>query len=191
MKITAVLLFTILTLVIITAIISGGCSEPVKTEIPAASVSPTASPPVEQQQIEALKVGDKAPSFILKDIDGKTVALRDFEGEKVIINIWIMGCHGCTDEMPFFQEFYNKYGDNKPVLIGINTTNSAAMVKSFASTNGLSFILLVDTGGTLDKSYSITGVPTTFFLDGQGLVKAIKDGMFESTSEIEELYGSY
>ncbi len=175
-------------LLIITAI-AVACSDPVKPASPPVATSPVTQS--QQAEVPELKVGDVAPAFTLGDIDNKPVSLSDFAGKKVIINMWIMGCHGCEEELPYFQEFHEKWKNRGAALIGINTSNSVAMVRSYASSKKLQFILLVDTGRRLDPSYSITGVPTTFFLDGKGVIKAIKDGAFESMAELEEMYNSY
>jgi peroxiredoxin len=164
------------------------CSPPVKTETPAATTAAVVPP---QADVPRLKVGDAAPAFTLGDLDNMPVSLSDFAGKKVIINMWMMGCHGCEEELPYLQEFYAKWKEKGVILLGINTSNGVVVVRSYAASSKLSFPLLVDTGKRLNPSYGITGVPTTFFLDGKGIIKAIKDGSFENVAEIEEIYNSY
>ena len=55
--------------------------------------------------------GELAPDFSLPDINGNMVTLSQLRGKKVVINLWWIRCHGCTEEMPFLQEFYEKYFD--------------------------------------------------------------------------------
>ena len=181
--------FSAICLILFFSGITAACSPPVKTEGPPATPAVTARPT--ESEVPRLKVGDAAPPFALRDIDNKPVSLADFAGKKVVINMWMMGCHGCEEELPYLQEFYQKWKGQGAALIGINETNSIAIVRSYASSKKLEFTLLVDTGKRLDPSYGITGVPTTFFLDGKGIIKAIKDGSFESVAEIEEIYNSY
>jgi peroxiredoxin len=190
MRINSLIYYIVFLLFAFGSCILPGCTEPASTAI-TSTITPETTTPVEQQEVHALKVGDTAPLFILNDIYGENVSLSNFSGKKVIINMWILGCHGCIDEMPVLQEFYQKWSGEGIVLIGINTTNSLYLVKSFAASNGLDFTLLVDSANKLNRSYSITGFPTTFFIDGDGVIRAIKDGMFESMEEIEELYNSY
>lgn len=179
----------ILFLLLFTAVSTAACSQPAKTEVtvtgPAATTQPAETP------VPVLKVGDAAPPFTLGDIDNKPVSLSDFAGKKVIINMWILNCHGCEEELPYLQEFWDKWKGQGVALIGINNTNSIALVRSYASSKKLQFPLLVDTGRRLNPSYAITGVPTTFFIDEKGIIRAIKDGSFESAAEIEEILKSY
>jgi len=123
-------------------------------------------------------------------VDGKSVSLADFQGKKVIINMFWLECHGCVDEMPYFQEFFQTHSSDVQV-IAISVYDSENMIKAFAIAKGLTFSLLVDTGKNLNKSYIIAGVPTTFFIDQNGVIRAIKDGGFQNVAEIDALYDSY
>lgn len=176
-------------LVFIISTSSLNCTKRVATPSPAPNSKIEVSVP--DNSGVKIKVGDIAPDFILKNIDGKTMSLGDFRGNKVVINMWWMRCHGCTDEMPYFQEFYQKWKDRGLVLMAVNVYDSDAMITAFADSKGLTFPLLIDTGKKLNKAYTNCGVPTTFFIDGDGVVKAIKDGGFGNDSEIEDMYQSY
>jgi peroxiredoxin len=137
-----------------------------------------------------IKIGDEAPQFTLTDSEGKAVSLSDFRGQKVIINMFWLQCHGCTDEMPYFEEFFQKH-DRAIALLAISVYDSENILKAFAEAKGLTFSLFADPEKKLDKAYVNAGVPTTFFIDQNGVVKAIKDGGFENVEEIDTLYNSY
>ena len=49
------------------------------------------------------------PAFSLKDVNGKTVSLADYKGRPVVVNFWATYCGPCREEMPWFQEFTQKY----------------------------------------------------------------------------------
>ena len=138
-----------------------------------------------------LKVGDVAPDFTLSDINGKQVSLSDFRGKKVVLNTWWMRCHGCTDEMPYFQEFYMKRTGQGLILLALNVYDSSNLIRPFSATKKLTFPLLIDPDKRLNQIYINSGVPTTFFIDKEGVIRAIKDGGFENVGEIEEMYNSY
>jgi peroxiredoxin len=144
----------------------------------------------EKTEIRKLRIGDEAPQFTLTDIEGKTVSLSDFRGQKVVINMFWLQCHGCTDEMPYFEEFFQKY-DKGISLLAISVYDSENMVKAFTEAKGLTFSLFIDPEKKLDKAYVDAGVPTTFFVDQNGVIRAIKDGGFESVEDIDTLYNSY
>jgi peroxiredoxin len=158
---------------------------------------PVTTAPVESETPEKvdtsarLKAGDIAPDFTLPDVSGRVVSLRDYRGSKVVINMWWMRCHGCIDEMPYLQEFYHKWGYRGMELLAINVYDPAAMVQAFAESEKLTFMLLLDPQEKLNQIYINSGVPTTFFADAAGVIRAIKDGAFLNTTEIDDMFNSY
>jgi cytochrome c biogenesis protein CcmG/thiol:disulfide interchange protein DsbE len=135
--------------------------------------------------------GEPAPDFSLPDINGNMVMLSALRGKKVVINLWWIRCHGCTEEMPFFQEFYEKYSGQDMELIAINGYEKEAVVKSYSDGKNFTFTVISDSNKQLNKGYTDWGVPTTFFIDEEGIIRARKDAGFISVEEIEEFYNSY
>jgi peroxiredoxin len=135
--------------------------------------------------------GELAPDFSLSDINGNMVTLSDLRGKKVVINLWWIRCHGCTDEMPFLQEFYEKYTKQDMELIAINDYEKKTVVKSYVEGKKYTFTVISDSDKQLHKAYTNWGVPTTFFIDEEGIIRARKDAGFISVEEIEEFYNSY
>jgi peroxiredoxin len=176
---------------------SGGCAAK-PTPVPAPTTMPPNTPippnttiPPSNPNIR-LKLGDKAPEFSLQDINGGTVVLsHQLAAGKVVINMWWLRCHGCTDEMPYLQEFYENWYEHGLTLLAINVYDTVEMIRDFVMRKGLTFTFLLDAQKKLNAAYTNAGVPTTFFLDGSGTVRAIKDGAFESTVAVENIYQSY
>ena len=135
--------------------------------------------------------GEQAPDFSLSDINGNMITLSALRGKKVVINLWWIRCHGCTEEMPLLQEFYEKYSGHDMELIAVNEYEKEAVVKSYAEGKNYNFIVISDSDKQLHKGYTNWGVPTTFFIDEEGIIKARKDAAFTSVKEIEEFYNSY
>jgi len=145
-----------------------------------------AEPPAEG----GLEIGKTAPDFTLQTIDGESVTLSDFRGKTVIVNIWVMQCEGCVDELPHFQAVFDKRSREELAILAINSTEDPAAVKEFANSRGFTFPILVDPAGQVVESYGRFGAPTTFFIDGEGIVEAIKHGAFLSPDEIESTLDS-
>lgn len=181
----------IFTLVMAVSISSLGCIPPSMGSVPSITPDENTAVTHDQQNNARLKVGDRAPEFGLQDINGNYVALSDFVHEKVVINMWWLSCHGCADEMPQLQAFYEDWKQLGLVLMAINVYDTVDLIRAFAESKGLTFILLVDVEKKLNIAYVHAGVPTTFFIDGEGIIQAIKDGAFENTAEIENIYNSY
>ena len=134
-----------------------------------------------------LEIGNIAPDFTLQTIDGNTVTLSDFRGKIVMVNIWVADCEGCMDEMAHMQAVFDKWSDEELMILAINATDSAVTVKESINDRGLTFPILVDQRGQVSGDYRKFGAPTTFFIDGKGIVKAIQHSAFLSPDEIESI----
>ena len=114
-----------------------------------------------------LKIGVKAPDFALKSIEGEEVKLSSLKGEKVILNFWATWCGPCKDEMPAIEKFHGNHTDVH--VIAVNTDPDAD-VKGFADGLGLTFPIVLDEEDRTMKSYSVMGIPTTYFIDEKGII---------------------
>jgi len=131
------------------------------------------------------QVGELAPKFQLQNLDGQSVALSKFRGKPVVLNFWATWCPPCRDEMPYIQEIYNEWSDKGLVVLAINYGESASRVKKFVQYYGLSFPVLLDTKQDVAQKYNVRGIPTTFFIDKDGIIQDMKVGAFQSKEEIE------
>lgn len=134
-----------------------------------------------------LEIGNIAPDFTLQTIDGETLTLSDFRGKIVMVNIWLTDCKGCVDEMVHIQAVFDKWSDEELMILAINATDSAATVKEFVNSQRFTFPILEDPHGQVSRDYYKFGAPTTFFIDGKGIVKAIQQSAFLSPDEIESI----
>ncbi len=136
-----------------------------------------------------LSVGDTAPDFTLQTIAGETVRLSDFRGKTVMINVWWSGCEGCVEEAPYIQTAFNKLSSNPALaILTINTWDTPTVISKFIDTYRLTFPVLIDPEEKLDPIYLEYGVPTTYFVDANGVVVKIKQEIFESPDEIEATF---
>ncbi|KGX83171.1 TlpA family protein disulfide reductase [Pontibacillus marinus] len=123
---------------------------------------------------EGLKVGEAMPDVELKTLDGETVQLSDFKGEKIFLNFWATWCPPCRVEMPEMQEFHEKYGDDVKI-IAINATGTekgVEKVKQFVEENGYTFTILLDPKLKANTQFRATALPTTYFIGSNGLIQA-------------------
>jgi len=130
-------------------------------------------------------IGQPAPDFQYQDADGQSVSLSDFRGKPVLINFWATWCSPCRIEIPYILQVYDKWSDNGLMLLTINNGESASQVGEFMQSQGLSFPVLLDIRGSIVQSYNIVGLPTTFFIDKDGIIQYVKVGAFRSVAEIE------
>ena len=133
----------------------------------------------------------QAPDFTLQSIDGEEVTLSDLRGKPVIVDFWSIYCGSCMLQMPYLQMFYNKLSNAEVVLLTINIGNSAADARSFMTSQGLTFPVLLDTDAQVARAYITPYAgnivyPVTFFIDSEGFFQALKLGPFSSCQEIEK-----
>ncbi len=129
-------------------------------------------------------VGAKAPDFTLNDLEGSSIALRGYKGTPVLLNFWKIDCPYCIQEMPLLQDVQNER-QGEVVLLTVNIADSAGAVKDFLAQSGFSFTVLLDTSHQATNDYGLTGTPTTFFIDANGIVKDKIIGAFPSKENID------
>ncbi len=161
------MLVAILALVLASGLIMAGCS----------SSAPSAS-------AEGTEVGKLAPDFQLQSLDGQMVSLGDFRGKAVLLNFWATWCGPCRFEMPFLQRVYEERSDQGLVILAVNIGESQSEVKEFMESFDLSFLTVLDTATEVARQYNIRGIPTTFFIDKDGVIQDLKIGSFTSEAEL-------
>ena len=118
-----------------------------------------------------------APDFKLFNLEGEEVQLNDFKGQPVLINFWATWCAPCRLEMPAMQNRFDKFADDGLQILAINFDEPLADVQAFADDLNLSFNILLDPGGVIQRAYRIRGYPTSFFLDANGVIKVVHIGV--------------
>lgn len=142
--------------------------------------------------------GSQAPSFQAHDLSGNPVALEDFEGRVVLLNIWATWCFPCRVEMPSMERLYREYEgtDFEIVAVSIDapTGESDALdrpggdIGAFADSLGLSFPILHDPSGRISDAYRAVGVPESFLIGRDGIIYRRVPGATEwDTDENREL----
>jgi len=103
----------------------------------------------------ALKVGDKAPAFKLKNQDEETISLSGLKGKPVVLYFYPKDdTPGCTKEACNFRDEFPKFGKLKAEIIGIST-DSVKSHKKFAEKYGLPFNLLADEKKQVVQEYGV------------------------------------
>ncbi len=123
-------------------------------------------------------VGQTAPDFTLRDVNGKQVALSSLRGHPVIINFWASYCQPCQDEMPLLNSFYQQHQADGLVILGINEGEPMEMIKDYAQRYKIAYQVLSDPTYQFnaDTSYNPVPLPRSYFIDKQGVVRAVFTG---------------
>ncbi len=128
-----------------------------------------------------------APNFTLPTLDSNNITLSDFHGKPIMLTFWKINCPACEFQMPHIQSFYNDWSNEKITVLTVNVGESAAAVREYIASSGLTFPVLLDLKQSVSQAYGIIGVPTTFFIDAKGILRAYKLGPFQSAKQIENV----
>lgn len=159
--------------------------EPLPAPAPAPAPEPVPEPVPEPAQ--GFNVGDRALDFQLQSLNGEIVALSDLRGSPVMLNFWATWCGPCQAEVAFIQQVFEdeELADQGLVILTVNIGETSSRVKQFMEHFGLSFHVLLDKDTGVAKNYNVRGIPTTFFIDKNGIIKDMKIGAFLSRAELD------
>lgn len=134
------------------------------------------------------EVGKPAPDFALIDTrDGTTVRrLSDYRGKTIVLNWFASWCGPCTAEIPDFQEAYDAL-DGEIVVLAVNLQESSETASSMLESLGATFPSVLDSDGAVAQHYRLLGMPTTFFIDKDGIVRMFGSGRIDAATLRGEL----
>jgi peroxiredoxin len=89
-----------------------------------------------------------------------------------VVNFWATWCPACRQELPALQSASQRYQDRGVILLGVDVRENAEAVRQFAMQSGLTYPLLLDHDGSVADRYQVRGIPTTVFLDAEGVLRA-------------------
>lgn len=107
----------------------------------------------------------------VKNYRGKKVSLADFKGKPLVLNFWAPWCPPCKEEAPLLQQTYEKYKGKNIDFLMISIQDTDRNVVNFMKDNNLTFPVGLDTEAVLTTRYSVSGLPTTFFIDSDSKIK--------------------
>ncbi len=134
-------------------------------------------------------IGEVAPAVEMVDFDGVTLTLEEYRGTPVVLNFWASWCPFCVAEMPDFERVSQAFGDDVAFL-GVNLRDDSAQAVSLAGQTGVTYRLAADPSGVVYGAFGGTSMPTTVFIDADGVVREVVAGQMSAdalTSNIQAL----
>ena len=140
--------------------------------------------------LQTPKVDSAAPDFELPDRFGNAVRLSDLAGSVVVVNFWASWCQPCREEMPVLQAISDKFADQGLVVLGVNTTYTDSLDEALAFIDELNLtfpILFDETGKVGEQKYRVYGLPTSYWIDREGIIRSVQLGAMTEDRMLEIL----
>ena len=154
-----------------------------------ASTDPSPDGPVATPT--GIYVGETAPEFTLKDLNGKSVSLSDYRGEVVIIDFWASWCAPCRSSMPGLKELHRAYQNQGVVMIGVSLDRTEAAAANYLKDNGYDNVIglweSVSASQNVARLYGVSGIPHTLVLDRYGIIRFVDHPLRLTRAVIEPL----
>jgi len=120
-------------------------------------------------------VGSKAPDFKATTVDGvpATKTIDSYKGDVVLLNIWATWCLPCRTEVPSIQALHDRFAARglKVVAVSVDNPGTSDEIRKFRDQYGLTFEILHDESGNIKRDYQTTGVPETFVIGRDGVIR--------------------
>lgn len=128
-----------------------------------------------RQDLTTAGVGSRAPSFAAATLDSvpRTRTLADYSGDVVLLNLWATWCAPCRVEMPSIQNLHDAYASRglKVVAVSVDAGGTGGQIRAFADSLDLTFEILHDSTGGIQRAYLTTGVPETVVIGRDGIIR--------------------
>jgi len=133
------------------------------------------------QRPTGLTAGTQAPPFSLADVNGKTVSLQDFSGQRVLLAFSATACPACQQMYPALRRFHESHPDIALLMI---SRGSSEENRRLVQNEGLTFPILAWEDDVV-KAYQVPGTPYFYVVDDQGVIAA--QGFANSLEQLEEM----
>lgn len=130
-----------------------------------------------------IELDSPAPDFTLVDTAGRTWSLDALKGRVVFVNFWASWCQPCLQEMPSMQALQSFLPEDKFIMLSILFNDAPVLAENIAERLNLTFPILIDPENSAARAYRLTGVPETYIIDKQGVLRKKFIGPVEWDSE--------
>lgn len=133
---------------------------------------------------QALSVGEKVPECVLSGLAGNPAAhLSQFRGKVLYVDFWASWCIPCGQSFRFLNEMHEKFKDQGLQIVGVNVDEEIADAGEFLTQHSTSFSVLADASKQCAKDFAVQGMPSSYLVDRQGVVRHIHLGFRPGETE--------
>jgi cytochrome c biogenesis protein CcmG/thiol:disulfide interchange protein DsbE len=116
--------------------------------------------------------GEQAPTFTLQSLDGQQVNLSSLRGKVVLVNFWASWCVPCAQEAPDLENTWRQYKDKGVMFVGVDYVDTETEARAFLTRYDITYFNGADLGTRISQAYRIRGVPETYIIDQNGVLRA-------------------
>jgi peroxiredoxin len=180
------LLFTILAVAFVLILIRSGVSS--NPSVPADL------PSCEAFGVQRSEVRRVAPSFSLKDLDGKFASLNDFKGKPVLLIFWASWCPSCCEEIPVLEKYFSRRQDQVAILLLAIDGEKEKKIRRYVQKEKITLPVLLDAKEKVARTFGVNFIPVVFLIDREGYTigKIVGERDWSSPkawSAIQEIFG--
>lgn len=166
----------IMSVLSLTLILSGCSTEKPNEEAPVETEEKVEVRAENEEVKEGIFTGDKIYDFTLEDIDGNEISISDYKGKVLMLNFWASWCPPCKAEMPHMEKVYNELKGEDFDMLTVNLTtaekNGRDGANKFINDMGYTFPVVYDVDGKVADKFRITGIPTTYIINKEGIISS-------------------
>jgi cytochrome c-type biogenesis protein len=128
-----------------------------------------------------VEIGAPAPAYRTTSLDGDSVSLAAQRGKVVLFNVWATWCHPCRAEIPELRALHAKYEPRGLELVGVSVDadGSDDAIRAFMADFSMAYPIWRDPDERVSAQFLVVGVPATFLIDREGILRWKKTGPIE------------
>jgi len=123
-----------------------------------------------QRPARPLAIGDSAPDFSVPALPSGSLALKNYRGQIVVLNLWATWCPPCVEETPSLVRFAEKMRNQGVIVLGVSVDEDPKALHDFIQDNHIPYPVGRDPDRSLSARYGTLQFPETYILDRRGLV---------------------
>ncbi len=138
------------------------------------------------QTCAAVEIGSPSPDFHLPRLGADTLLrLTELRGKIVLVDFWASWCGPCRESLPQYEKLYTEYPRSDFEIVAINLDEDLADAKKFLAAHPVSYPIALDPAGNVPKAFGLVGMPTSYLLDRNGVVRMSYQGF--KTEDLDRL----